>query len=292
MALDDMMLFERVVDLRSFTEAARQLGVSKATVSTRVAKLEARLGVRLLHRTTRSVQPTDLGVAYAERCRTILAEVREADASVSALAPEPHGVLRISCPRLFGIAFLTPLVTRWLADHPHVQLELALTERRVDLVEEGFDLAIRIGALSDSGLVARRLGQAGSVVVGCPAVCPSPLERLTWIGVGRRSVEIVVDGRAVELCARVAVDSLEMARDLAIAGTGVALLPRFVCLEALNTGALVELWPAEQLPRWPIHAVFPTRRQLSARVRTFLDLLVQLAVAAPWDPSRASSSEA
>lgn len=281
--LDDMEVFERVVREGGFTPAARALGIAKATASARVARLEERLGVRLLHRTTRVVRPTDLGLAYARRCAAILADVREAELAVAAAVPRPHGVLRVTCPRLFGTAFLTPVVAEYCRLHPEVGLELSLTERQVDLVDEGYDLAIRLGPLQDSALVARKLGAAALVAVASPSVArdhPDAAEA-PWVAVGvSRSVR--VGPRSVR--ARIAVDSLEMARDLAVAGLGIAQVPRFLCHAQLGAGQLVEPWPDLAVAGFGIHAVYPPHRQLSARVRAFLELLDGLARDAPWGP--------
>ncbi|TNE85998.1 MAG: LysR family transcriptional regulator [Deltaproteobacteria bacterium] len=261
--LDDMRVFERVASLRSFTEAAAELGLSKAAVSTRVRRLESRLGVRLLQRTTRTVRATEARADYAQHCRRILADLREAELAVAAAAARPHGLLRVTCPRLFGTLFLAPVLVEYLRTHPEVRVDVVHTERRVDLVEEGFDLGIRVGPLAPSTLVARKLGEARSVQVAAPTGDRDPLT------VGpRRSEE------------RACVDSLEMARDLAIAGLGAAWLPRFLCREALAAGTLVVL--DDSGSAYPIYAVFPERRLLSERVRRFVDLLVEHARDAPW----------
>jgi len=291
-SLDDMAVFERVADSLSFTQAATELGMSKAAVSARVARLEERLGVRLLHRTTRKVRATDSGRAYAERCRVILSDAREADQAVAAQAFEPRGVLRITCPRLFGTAFLTPVLSEYFSTYDHVSVEVVLTERAVDLVEEGFDLAIRIGSLADSSLIARRLGEVPSALVASSEYAyvvrsrvdhADDLHRLDWIGVGRRTGQLQVGEVSVQTSGRVAVDSLEMARDLAVEGLGAVVLPRFVCQDQLLDGRLVEVWDPAELPRYPIYAVYPTQRHLSARVRSFLDLLVERTrVSPPW----------
>lgn len=261
--LEDMLLFERVAHHRSFTRAARELGRSKASVSARVGALEARLGVRLLQRTTRSVALTDAGRIYADRCRQVLVDAREADLAVASAAPVPHGVLRLSCPRLFGTAFLTPILARFLHEHPQVQAEVHLSERFVDLIEEGFDLGIRVGRLPPGSLVARKLGAASSVRVRAPGSAPGT------VGIGPHQPQN-----------RASVDSLEMARDLAIAGLGEVLLPRFVCSQAIEDGLLEVV--GEPGPQFPIHVVYPERRLISARVRAFVDLLVERTRDEPW----------
>lgn len=283
MSPTDHTIFERVARLRSFTRAADELGISRATASQRVATLEERLGVQLLHRTTRVVRPTPLGAAFAERCAAILAELKEAELAVTAAAPVPHGVLRLSCPRLFGAAFLPPLLTTYRRAFPQVDIELALTERHVDLVEEGFDLAIRLGPLPDSSLRARRLGEARLALFASPRRQVSEPDRIEWIAIGpsRRTTLPTLAG-PMRIQGTIAVDSLEMARDLAAAGLGVTMLPAFLADDLVREGRLHEVLPQIELPALPISAVFPAQRQLSARVRQFLDLLVDWADDPPW----------
>ena len=166
--LAEMEAFVQVVDHGGFTDAARKMGLSKSAVSKHVSALEARLAVRLLNRTTRRVSPTEVGLAYYDRARSVLAEAAEADSMVTAMQATPKGSLRVSAPVSFGVAQVAPAVARFLCDYPEVDVNMVLDDRFVELVAEGFDLAIRIGTLADSSLKARKLAVARSVIAASP----------------------------------------------------------------------------------------------------------------------------
>lgn len=294
-SLDDVAIFERIVREGSFAAAATALGLGRATVTDRLQRLEARLGVRLIHRTTRAIRPTADGLAYYERVARPLAELAEAERALSHAAAVPQGLLRITCARLFGQAFLGPAVARWLAQWPGTRLSIDLTERRVDLVEEGFDLAIRLGSLEDSSLVSRRLGEAGMVLAASPGYLrahgiPASVDDLrqhVTIGVSRGEPVAwpLRTGHGVTMVPlepRLQLNDLPMALDACAAGVGVALLPAFLAADSLRTGGLVEVLPRAAPPPLPIVALWPSRRQLSPSLRTFLDVLSDVARAEPW----------
>lgn len=292
------MTFERVVREGSFTAAARAMGLGKSTVSERVSRLEASLGVRLLQRTTRSLRPTQDGLAFYERCRRVVAELRDAEAAITRQANEPRGTLRVTCPRLFAYAFLGAVMQQMLDKCPEVQIELVLAERTVDLVEEGFDLALRIGRLPDSSLVVRKLGSAPMVYAASPGYLdvrgrpgdPDELADHDLIVVGRAGPvqwPMAQGGQVVGIpvTGRVAVNSLVVAQSLAIQGAGIAFLPAFQCAEALTRGLLEPVLRDRRPPPMPVNALYPSNRHLSPRVRVFLDLLVEHTSASPpWDP--------
>src|SRR5438067_3304143 len=221
--LNELVVFARVVQAGSFTAAARTLGLPKSTVSRKVSELEERLGARLLHRTTRKLGLTDAGRAYYERSARIVAEVEEAEQAVGRLQAEPRGLLRVSAPLSFA-PLLGPLVTGYLQRHPGVQVELWCGDRAVDLVEERFDVAIRVGPLADSGLVARSLGTMARVLVAAPGYCkregtpraPAALADHACIVFGAGRVWTLVAGgkqAEVRVPARLTVNDLEIARD-------------------------------------------------------------------------------
>jgi DNA-binding transcriptional LysR family regulator len=290
---DDMLLFAAVVREGGFTRAARQLGITKQSASERVARLEARLGVRLLERTTRRLRVTDAGAAYAERCAAIAAQVEEANGEVQRRQAEPVGLLRVSAPVLFGRRFLAPVVSDYLARHPRVRVEVVLANRRVDLLEEGVDVAIQVGELPDASLTARKLGEGQEYVVASPdhlarhgtpklgglreARCVGMRPHETWrVGGAQVRVEPVL-----------VVNDLEVACEAAIAGVGLARLPSLVCGEAVRAGRLRVLFGGAAVQPRPIHAVYPSRQYLPARVRLFLDALTRLAVPLLPPPSPA-----
>jgi DNA-binding transcriptional LysR family regulator len=279
----DMLLFAAVVREGSFTRAAQQLGITKQTASERIAKLEERLGVRLLERSTRRLRVTDAGATYYERCAAIAAQIDEANSEVQQRQAEPVGPLRISAPVLYGRRFLAPVVAEFLGRHPRARVEVVLANRRVNLLEEGFDLAIRTGSLDDSSLAARKLGEGYMYYVASPAFlakhgAPDARELRTARCIGIRPFETWgVSGVSTKIEPVLVVNDLEVACEAAIAGAGIARLPSLVCREAVEDGRLRILFGPESVLHQAIHAVYPSRQHLPAKVRLFLDVLVALA---------------
>lgn len=275
----DMVLFATVVREGSFTRAAARLGITKQTVSERVAKLEAEASVRLLERTTRKLRPTDAGDAYAQRCALIAAQIEEANAELSRRHSEPVGLLRVSTPVLYGRRFLSPVIGAYLGRFPDVRVEVVLADRRVDLVEEGFDLAIRVGALDDSSLAAKKLGEGHVYYVASPRFLarhgrPKPAQLRATRCVGTRRHETwEVGGLTTKVEPVLVVNDLEVACDAAIAGVGVARLPSLVCGDAVREGRLVLLFGSAPAMLRPVYAVFPSRMYLPAKVRLFVEAL-------------------
>lgn len=276
----DLLVFAIVARELNFSAAARRLGRTRQRVSETIARLEGRLGVRLLERTTRAVRLTEAGAAYAASCAAIAAQIDEANAAVRARQSAPTGRLRISAPGLFGRRFLAPIVSRFLRRHPGVTVELSLSDRRVDLVEEGFDLAVRAGELADSALTARRIGGSRIVWVASPELLagrppPRPEALGGWPCVLTRPGERWELGdRALRVEAALTVDDLEVACDAAVGGAGIVRLPRFLCAAALADGRLVELFGDLPPVVRGVYAVWPSRQHVPARVRLFVDALV------------------
>jgi DNA-binding transcriptional LysR family regulator len=284
----DMLLFAAVVREGGFTRAARGLGLTKQTVSERIAKLEERLGVRLLERTTRRLRTTDAGATYYERCAVIAAQIEEANAEVQRRQAEPVGLLRVSAPVLYGRQFLAPIVADYMGRYPRVRVEVVLSDRRVNLVEEGFDLAIRVGELDDSSLTARRLGEGYLYCVASPGYLlkhGTPTARTLREArcIGTRPFETwEVGGVQTKIEPVLVVNDLEVACDAAIAGLGITRVPALVCREAVRARRLRVLFGGEQAVVRPVYAVYPSRRHLPAKVRMFLDALA--ARGAPMQP--------
>ena len=287
--LEGMTIFAAVVEAESFTGAARTLKYSKATISTQIQKLEDRLEVRLLNRTTRRISMTDEGRAFYEHCRRILDEAREAIDALDSLNPEPRGVLRINSPMSFGTLHLGDAVAEFMQLHPNVNVEMALNDRQVDLIEDGFDLAIRIGRLPDSSLIARRLAPCRRVLVASPdywnrmgrPAHPHDLkdhdaliydyldDPHTWtFKDGDKDFSVPVDGR-------LHANNGEILLQAALRGLGIYLSPTFFCCDALQAGKLeIALEDFSEDPL-SIYAVYPHRRHLSPRVRAFVDFLAE-----------------
>lgn len=288
----DMLLFATVVREGSFTKAAQAWGITKQTTSERIANLEEQLGVRLLERSTRQIRLTDAGSTYFARCSAIATQIEEANDEVQHCQSEPVGLLRISAPVLYGQRFLMPVINDFLGRHPHVRVEVVLTDRRVHLLEEGIDLTVRIGALDDSSLAARKLGEGYLYYVASPAFLAQHGDIAfksiaTFRCLGTSPFEVWEAGDVkIKVEPVLVVNDLEMVCDAAIAGLGVARLPSIVCQDALQDGRLRILFGPEAVSRRPVYALYPSRHYLPAKVRLFLDNLAKLV--APMNPVEAS----
>jgi DNA-binding transcriptional LysR family regulator len=296
--LSEMAVFARVVAMGSLSAAARELSLSPAMVSRRLAALESRLGVRLVNRTTRSLHLTDEGANYYETCARVLGEIEDANAAVSAGRQAPQGTLRVAAPASFGNQYVAPLVPRFAQRYPAVQLALSLSDRNVNVIEEGFDLAIRIGQLADSSLAARKLAPNRRVV------CASP-EYLRRHGTPRTPDDLAghncliaddfagtweykaPDGKkgAVRVTGRYVSTNWEVLRDWAVAGLGVALKSTWDVRRLLEEGSLVSLLPGYNFDTGvAIYAVYPHRRHLPAKTRAFIEFLADSFGPEPyWD---------
>lgn len=284
--LNELAVFSAVVRHGGFTAAATALGMQKSTLSRMVARLEERLETRLLLRTSRQLSVTEAGRVFLERCDEGL---RLLDAAEGVVEPvEPAGTVRMTAMPDFAERFVAPLVAQFAKAHPRVQVELILTTRLVDLVEERVDLAIRSGPLPDSSLVARRIGTARRCLVASPAYLeargrPRSVSDLVRHDVlayrttdGAVSWRLITSTgpRNVRLEARLAADDFTVLRDWALAGLGVSLLPGFVCEQGLKSGALVQLLRSSVQEEVPLFLVHPQGRHLPTRVRLLHDFLV------------------
>jgi len=282
-----MLVFVEVVRAGSFTGAARALGMPKSSVSRKVSNLEDRLGVQLLHRTTRTLRLTDVGEEYHGVCQIVVAEARAGEERVSEMRATPCGRLRVTVPPTF--AFLGEIVAEYLGRHPDVRVDIVCTERTVDLVGEGFDVAIRAGRLADSSLVSRRLGSVFRFLVATPAYLDRRGAPRTPADLGQHDLLVFgggddtdvwplrAKGRAVDLAPapRLVVDDYGLLLEAACRGSGIALLPDYVCHGAIEDGALVRVLPRWASPGIPIHALFAPSRQPSIKLGAWLDLLGQ-----------------
>jgi DNA-binding transcriptional LysR family regulator len=294
-----MTAFVRVADARSFSEAARRLVTSKSAVSRQIAALEAELGARLFHRTTRSLALTEAGQGYYDKVARILADIDEANASVSRLQAAPRGRLRINAPMSFGIRHLAPAIPDYLALYPEVEVDIIMNDRFVDLVDEGFDVAVRIGRMVDSSLVARRLAPMRRAVCASPAYLaahgiPQPPDDLAvhaCLGYSNMAPSdewsfVAPDGRAwpVEVNGRMRVNNGDALRIAALKGLGLAFLPTFIVGADLQAGTLVGVLNQYRPPDGAMHAVYPHARHLSPKVRSFVDFLAERFGPRPyWD---------
>lgn len=282
--------FAKVVELGSFAAAAERLGVSTSAVSRQVADLEANLEVRLLNRTTRRLSLTEAGQAFHERCVQLLADLEETEASVRSESVAPRGTLRITCGVTFGERYLASAVAEFAGRHRQVAFDIDLSDRIVDLVEEGFDLAIRIGPVGQQALVARRIGDTQLVCCASPSYLaghaalktPDDLQHhecfaYTYAAVASAWTFEGQDGvrHTPRINSRHRANNGRMLAEMAVAGVGIALEPDFIVAPEIRAGRLVRVLPDYQPPRSPISAVYPSRRHLSAKVRSFVDFLVE-----------------
>ena len=299
-SLYEMSVFSKVVASGSLSAAARDLGVSTAVVSRRLAALEARLGVRLVNRTTRRLALTDEGASYLDACTRILGEIEDADAAAAAKRVEPQGVLKVALPASFGHKHIAPLIPPFAARFPRIQLALSLSDRTVNVIEEGYDLAIRIGELEDSSLAARKLAPNRRVVCASPAYLkthetprqPGDLQQHNCLTTTELSMNWEYkgpDGKrgAVRVSGNYACDNWEVLREWAMAGLGVALKSTWDVRRQLEDGSLVRLLPGYDFGTdVAIYAIYPHRRYLPAKTRVFIDYLAESFGPEPyWDRS-------
>ena len=292
----EMQSFVAVVDAGSFVRAADALESSKAAVSRHVAELEERLGVRLLQRTTRRLSLTGEGQAFYARCKDILAAIEEAEGEASSRAFDASGLLRVNAPVSFGILHLAPLWGAFASAHPKVSLEVSLADRLVDLVEEGYDLAIRISRLDNSSLISRKLASTRLVLCaspeylrehGAPAT-PDELARHAVISYSYFSSgdEWSFDGPdgkvSVKTRPRFHANNGDTCVAAALAHQGIVLQPTFLVGEALQSGRLVELLPEYRSVELGIYAVYASRKQQPLKLRKLIDFLVEVFRTPRW----------
>jgi len=296
--LNDMATFASVVAEGSFSRAALSLGLSKATISKRISRLEDRLGVRLLNRTTRRLSLTEIGSAFHEHCARLVAEAEEAEQTVTALTANPRGTLRVNVPMSFGRLHIARAIPQFLAQFPDLKVDITLDDAFVDLVHGGYDLAIRIADLPDSSLVARRLAPSRRVVCGSPGYfrrrgvpeTPDDLRNHECLSYrylattgswpfkrGQRTWSIPVNGS-------LSANNGDVLLAAAVAGTGLVLVPTFMVEQQLRSGALRPVLASYAESDFGIYAVYPHRRHVSAKVRAFVDYFAERFGPAPyWD---------
>ncbi len=288
--LASMAVFVRAADAGSFTAAARTLGMSSQMVGKHVSFLEARLEAQLMRRTTRRQSLTDVGQAFYERCRIILAEAEAADALVHDLSTKPRGRLRVNAPVTFGACRVAPLVTRYLEAYPSVDVELTLTDRFVDVVDEGYDAVFRLGPIKDTMLAARRL--ADHILVACASpsyldahgapASPGDLESheclafVNWSGLPYAEWRFTKAGRlhAVQVHSRFQVNDGRALLAAALGGHGIILQPEAVVRDDIAGGRLVQVLPGYTAPSRPLYLLFSGRLTQTPKLRAFIDCVV------------------
>lgn len=287
-----LQLFNRIVELGSFTQAAEMLAIPRATATHAIKQLESRLGARLLDRTTRQVKPTLDGQAFYERSRRVLAELEDAETSLSTHVTNPHGTLRLDVHGAHATLVILPRITEFRARYPNIDVVLSSGDRLVDLVKEGIDCVVRAGQPRDSTLVARKLADLPEIICASPEYLarhgtprhPRELEQHQGIGFfsrgndNRYPFSVIVDGERQEFGASgwMSVSDAECYTSAALAGCGLIQVPRFRLEAHLKAGRLVQVLADWACPDMPVCALYPFHRQLSPRVRVFIDWVREL----------------
>ena len=296
--LEAMNAFAKVVALGSYAEAGRALGLTRSAVSKAVMELEQILGARLLDRTTRRVSPTEAGLSYYERCLEILSRIEETELQVSRLHEEPRGLLRINAPMSFGMLYLGDAIADFMAAYPDLNIEMTLNDRFIDPLEEGVDVTVRIAALTDSSLIARKLAPARRVLVASPAYLaahgtpaqPEDLAQHRWLGYGATGLQrwscTKADGSTASIPLKMALNSNNghILRNAALAGQGITELPTFLVGCDIAAGNLARVLPRHERAGLGIYALYTPNRYLAAKTRVFIDFLAARFGARPeWD---------
>lgn len=296
--LDSLKAFVKVVELGSFSEAGRQLRLSRSAISKYVGELEESLGVQLLNRTTRHASPTESGQTYFERAMSILADIDAADQAVAQAQSSPRGLLRVNAPMSFGTLQLGSAVADFMAECPELQIQLVLSDDQVDPMQGGFDVTLRIADLESSSLIARKIVAIDRAVCASPDYlrehgmpkAPEDLRKHTLLTYG-----FLLTGNQWKLTGKdgdhwiqpnwtLCVNNAEVLRDAALKGRGVALLPTFIAGDAMRAGRLQQVLKAYKAPPLTLYAVYPPTRHLAVKVRLFIDFLVARFAGTPsWD---------
>lgn len=285
--LNAISVFCKVVETQSFTQAAAQQNISVAMASKLVSQLEEQLKTRLLQRTTRKISPTEAGLLYYQHCKPILVELEDAESSISNLSTSLQGTLTVSVPRDFGLLFITPNLSEFIQTHPNLHMEIEFNDRLVDLVAEGYDIALRIGALQDSSLVAKRIASVSTLLVASPAylakhgtpTSPEALQHhdcLLYKAAGNQIYWEFHDGKHIQrlkMRSKLVCNNGLTLAELAKSGLGIINTPRFFVDQALRTGELVEILPEYHQQKLDIHLVYPHRRHLPAKTKAFITFI-------------------
>jgi DNA-binding transcriptional LysR family regulator len=283
-----MNVFVRVAKSESFANAAKDLKMSRAMVTKHVMALENKLGTRLFNRTTRNLSLTEVGASYLQRCQQVLFDVEEMEAAITHLQSEPRGMLKISAPPVIGVTHIAPALAEFLKVYPDLSVDLILKSSQTDLIDEGLDIAIYLGAVEDTSLIARKLGSSPSVVCGAPSYFekygipqhPEDLEHhscLVNLAVSPRNMwhftSATGEHKIIKVSGRMQANAADPIKAAAVLGLGLIMLPKYIVGKHIAKGTLQIVLEDYTNPPLEIHAVYPHRKYLSAKVSVFLDFL-------------------
>ena len=294
---EEIQAFIHIVETGSITAAADRLNLAKSAVSRRLSELEEHLGVELLHRTTRTLNLTDSGKGFYERCVRIMADLEEAENAVSQAHQELSGELRVAAPLTFGIMHLGPAITEFQQLHPAIQFDIDFNDRQIDLIQEGFDVGIRIADLKDSSLIARKLARVSTIVCASPAylekfgtpATPEELSEhrcLTYSYLPNPNqwtfIDMLGQLQTVKVGKGLQSNNGDFQKEAAVAGLGIVRQPTFICYQAIQNKELIPILQDYEIPSINAYAIYPPTRHLSQRVRTFIDFLVERFAGTPY----------
>jgi len=294
---EEIQAFINIVEAGSITAAAERLGVAKSAVSRRLSELERRLGVELFHRTTRKMALTDTGEGFYQRSVRIMADLDEAESAVSQAHQELRGELRVAAPQSFGVMHLGPAINDFQNLHPAIRFDIDFNDRQIDLIQEGFDVGIRIAELEDSSLIARKLATNSIVVCASPDYLdkhgiPTAPEELvdhhcltySYLSKPRQwnFIDMLGQVQTIRVGSRLQSNSGNYLREAAIAGLGILRLPTFIAYQAIQGKQIVPILQDYEIPSVNAYAIYPPTRHLSQRVRTFIDFLVERFAGTPY----------
>jgi len=293
MELNEMGLFATVVDQGSFTKAANKLGMPKSTVSRHISQLEERLGARLLNRTTRQLKPTEVGKLYFQHCQRIVEEAEQAQDVIQKMQAEPSGLLRITMPLAFGLNFIQDLIHDFLALYPKIKVELYFDNKNLDILDEELDVALRIGTLPDSTMIARHIGATGLVLCATPEYLtkngtPQTPEDLAQHQLIRHAIPPMVlykDQKEIAYTAndRLVLNDMQLCLQMTLKNMGIGMVPKMLAVDEIEEGRLVEVLPDYDGPEKDIFLVYASRRQQAAKVLAFINFAMQrIKEEAPW----------
>ncbi len=297
--LTSMNVFVKVAKAGSFAAAARDLGISRAMATKHIMHLEKELHTRLFNRTTRSLSLTEAGEAYLERCQQVLLDVDEMEAAITHLQHEPRGILKICAPPVIGATQIAPALTDYMKEYPHIGVDMTLHGGHTDLIEEGFDIGIWLGQLTDTSLVARKLASSQLVVCASPDYLaqhgtpetPEELEEhsclVNWAIAPRDKwlFKGILGQMEIKVSGRMQANMADPIRIAAVNGLGIVMLPRYIVGRDIEKGKLQPLLEDYAIDPMPIHAVYPHRKYLSTKVRVFIEYLQG------WLPGRVGMTE-
>ena len=297
--INDMSVFIAVIENLSMTKAGDKLGMSPAVISKRIKNLEARLGVRLLNRSTRRMTATEEGLIYYDRCKYIVEEIENTELALSGMKVEPDGILKVSIPASFGRKHIAPVLATFMKRYPNINLQIQLTDKIVDIFEEGLDMAIRIGHIKESNLVARKLSPNQRILCASPdylkeSGTPSQPAELTNhsclilgpVGVAQQTWQFHRNNKNinVKVNGRIVTNNGEVLRDAVLGGLGIAQKSTWDIGQDIKNGTIVEVLEGYKLECTDIYALYPHRLHLTSKVRVWLDFLIEQFSPAPnWD---------